>query len=92
MKLEIGRDVYAFPEEVGLLRSCVVMAHGLPLALCLIDLYHMARLRSDEKTRGKRGVPHYLAEDLVEQRFYVWPEPDEDYGLFVRYYPPLKEF
>ena len=92
MKLEANKDVYPLP-PIGLLELIVVEDMG-GLTASRMSLVRADEMRDIRKRMPKcRGIPQYAEHVQQGEKsiLVVYPTPDTDGILRVRYYPPMLE-
>jgi hypothetical protein len=86
MKIKQGKDQFLMP-PVGQL-GYVGLDDGEQIhPLIIVRLAEIRRLRAD--TPDVEGRPTHFA--LNERRGELYPKPDADANLIVRFYPPMVE-
>jgi len=89
MKLRAGKDTFKMP-PFGMIdcAAWIILHSHMIIRMQQIDQQRMDELRREN--RGVRGIPvsYSIAIDGVG---YVWPAPDKDGEIRVRYYPPAVE-
>jgi len=94
MKLEPGRCDYPLPDCGQLhdivLDEGVLEESGHFYALMTIQPEEWKKLRGDPGKPPMRGRPLYFAWFGPELGLRLWPAPDADYELHVRYFPHMR--
>lgn len=88
MKLERDKPVYSLP-PVGILEGAFSVVDGLNYRLAAVRLTVMDSMRG--KDPGVKGRPMFFSLDEARHELHVFPCPDADGEIFVRYYPPMVE-
>jgi len=91
MKLERGKYDYKI-EDCGHVQDVLVHENGYYRPLVPVSFDEFVALRNRE--RGKADIwakPVYSAWQAVTNLLFLYPAPDEDYTITVRYYPHMRE-
>lgn len=91
MRLEKDKYLYDNMPEMGRIQSALVISSTSRFwnALCVAPWNEIISMRN--RTRKPDGIPTFLAYLENKHQIMVFPTPDEDYDLRIRYYPPLQE-
>ena len=86
MKIKAGKDDFTMPPFGEILNVFWRRHDGLFIQMNRISQEHMAAAR---KTQS-RGTPTYFSID-DDRNGLIFPAPDVDCTLQIRYYPPARE-
>lgn len=91
MKTERGKFGYDIPEDCYKIASATVIVGDIMHELRPIFMAELAKAIKQNITRHGSpvwGLPVYFAAD--EEIFCLYPAPDEEYEVTVRYFPAIK--
>ena len=97
MKLKKGMRDYKV-QAIGILVALLAERDGMCFRVTQVDALGMARLQSSDlkSSAPLQGFPTHamLVPPSSMRTFFmlrVWPEPDRDYTMTIKYHPPMKE-
>lgn len=95
MICEPGRCDYALPTDFfdvydhPLLETREQFPNGYTIILLRLSPAEMHKMRKKDQPKAEQGVawarPHYYAL-MTRGEFVIWPPPDKDYTIHVRYF------
>lgn len=90
MKLIKGQNVYRVPDPIGWVESVIIdtgqrTMDGIRFILCRVEPDKIFEMMKDKISSIPYAFAH-LSDDII-----IYPTPDIDGDLIVRFYPPMKE-
>jgi hypothetical protein len=88
MRLKRGKSVYTIA-GLGIWQSALVVQGGFSTVLCRIG--HQSMRAQKENHPEVLGFPTCVRVDEFNQEFELFPAPDKNYTMKIRYYPQMVE-
>jgi hypothetical protein len=91
MKFNAGWGKIKFDDGVliGSLEQVTLIADGVSVALAIVPMEEIQRLR--KRHNQERAWPMYVGLAYGENAIHLWPRPHKSGELKIIYYPPMEE-
>lgn len=93
MKLKRGKNFYKLKKQIGTLDAAYIDERekcGPCFRLCLVLPGHIARMRAKNE-EIVLGIPAFIEPSQDGKEIDLFPAPDKDYNLVLRYHPPMEQ-